>query len=108
MVKDGFTDEIRQESPFADEGVEQVDESIERFSRRKTVYMCVNERETCGKVNMQRNVIIVSLNALNELDVDCDLSVASPQTSVLLHLRTAAAGGELIQMMVMVCLKFCF
>ena len=74
MVMDRLTDEIRQEAPwtkmFADdivicsESKEQVEEKLEswRFSlerrgmevnRRKTEYMCANERQDNGTVRMR-------------------------------------------------------
>ena len=76
MVMDMMTDDIREEAPwtmmFADdivicsESKEQVEEKLERWeyalerrgmevNRRKTEYMCVNERQNtgCGTVNMQ-------------------------------------------------------
>ncbi|KAI5090185.1 hypothetical protein C0J45_20320 [Silurus meridionalis] len=74
VVMDRLTDEVRQESPwtmmFADdivicgESSEQVEKSLERWryalerrgmkvSRSKTEYMCVNERECSGVVQLQ-------------------------------------------------------
>ncbi|MCJ8739626.1 hypothetical protein PDJAM_G00049200 [Pangasius djambal] len=74
MVMDQLSEEVRQESPctmlFADDIVicsesrEQVEENLERWrfalerrgmkvSRRKTEYMCVNEREGSGTVRLQ-------------------------------------------------------
>ncbi|KAK3531229.1 hypothetical protein QTP70_015226, partial [Hemibagrus guttatus] len=74
MVLDQLSEEVRQESPwtmmFADDIVicsesrEQVEECLERWrfalerrgikvSRRKTEYMCVNEREGSGTVRLQ-------------------------------------------------------
>ncbi|KAI5085399.1 hypothetical protein C0J45_22987 [Silurus meridionalis] len=74
VVMDRLTDEVRQESPwtmmFADkivingESSDQVEKSLERWrytlerrgmkvSRSKTEYMCVNEREGSGGVQLQ-------------------------------------------------------
>ena len=74
MVMDRLTDEVRQESlwtmMFADdivicsETMEQVEEKLERWrfalerrgmkvSHSKTEYMCVNERDTSGRVRLQ-------------------------------------------------------
>ncbi|KAK3515291.1 hypothetical protein QTP70_013489 [Hemibagrus guttatus] len=72
IVMDQLSEEVRQESPwtmmFADDIVicsesrEQVEENLERFalerrgmkvSRRKTEYMCVNEREGSGTARLQ-------------------------------------------------------
>ena len=74
MVMDRMTDEIREEAPwtmmFADDIVicserkEQIEENLEswryalersgmKVNRRKTEYMCVNERQVNGTVKMQ-------------------------------------------------------
>ena len=74
MVMDWMTDEIREEAPwtmmFADDIVicsesrEQVEEKLEswryalerrgmKVNRRKTEYMCLNERQVNGAVTMQ-------------------------------------------------------
>ncbi|KAK3531989.1 hypothetical protein QTP86_002267 [Hemibagrus guttatus] len=70
IVMDQLSEEVRQESPwtmmFADDIVicsesrEQVEENLERWrfalervSRSKTEYMCVNEREGSGTVRLQ-------------------------------------------------------
>ena len=68
MVMDRMTDNIREEAPwtmmFADDIVERVEEKPESWiyalerrgmevNRRKTEYMCVNERQVKGTGKMQ-------------------------------------------------------
>ena len=78
MVMDRMTDDIREEAPwtmmFADdivicsESKERVEEKLEswryalerrgmKVNRRKTEYMCVNERQDKGTVKMQREEV---------------------------------------------------
>ena len=53
MVTDRMTDDIREEAPWTTMFADDIVICSESKERRKTEYMCVNERQDNGTVKMQ-------------------------------------------------------
>ena len=106
MVMDRMMDDIREEYPWTmmfandivicSESKERVEEKPEswryalerrgmKFNRRKTEYMCVNERQVNGTVKMHEKSIITWSSSIS----DTYLQACSTQMVIISNVRTA-------------------